>query len=250
MIRRNHAVFRQFSGQLEVEPSWAADVILVILLSPFVCAEPSFMRIKSIWLGVSLVLVCATAGCQTASRNGQRVSGFTNFGVVSDGFLYRGDAPQSEADVRYLAGKLGVRTIIDLRDAGGGDGDLKQEETWVEHVNASDPAHPIRWVNLPSDAFHPADELQHFRSFLARKDLPEAQGGLVGPFFVHCQYGRDRTGLWCACYRISQGGDATIAANEMRDFGQNFIVVPGLYNFVRREASARMNMASAIRAKS
>jgi protein tyrosine/serine phosphatase len=204
------------------------------------------MRNKSSWLPVMLVLVCAAAGCQTTSRNGQRVSGFTNFGVVSDGFLYRGDAPRSEADIRYLASKLGVRTIIDLREDGADDGDLKQERQWAEHVSATDPAHPIRWVNFPSDAFRPADEMKHFRDFLARKDLPEDQGGLVGPFFVHCQYGRDRTGLWCACYRISQGSDATLAANEMRDFGQNFVFVPGLYNYVRREAKAGVTAAPSV----
>jgi protein tyrosine/serine phosphatase len=88
--------------------------------------------------------------------------------------------------------------------------------------------------------------LQHFRSFLARKDLPEDQGGLVGPFFVHCQYGRDRTGLFCACYRISQGGDATLAANEMRDFGQNFVFVPGLYRFVRNQSQAGIGGLGAV----
>jgi protein tyrosine/serine phosphatase len=80
--------------------------------------------------------------------------------------------------------------------------------------------------------------LEHFRAFLAQKNLPEDQGGLAGPFFVHCQYGRDRTGLWVAAYRISQGGDPIIAANEMRDFGQNFIVLPGLYDFVKRQSKS------------
>src|SRR5437667_8558468 len=140
------------------------------------------MRMKSSCLGVILLIVATSAGCQTTSKNGQHLAGFTNFGVVSDGLLYRGDAPKSEADINYLATRLGVRTIIDLRDGGAGDADLAQERRWVEHLNASNPDHSIRWVNLPCDAFKPQTELAQFREFLKQKDLSEAEGGLPGPF--------------------------------------------------------------------
>ena len=198
------------------------------------------MRFKLTSLGLFFVLLCACAGCQTPSKHGQQFEGFTNFGVVSDGFLYRGDAPKSDADITYLATKYGIRTIIDLREGGAGDGNPKQEEEWVQSINAAGKVKRIHWVNLPCDAFNPKGELECVRDFLKRKDLPEDQGGLVGPFFIHCQYGRDRTGLFIAACRIAEGKDPTIAANEMRDYGQNFIVVPGLDGFVRRQTKGRL----------
>jgi protein tyrosine/serine phosphatase len=204
------------------------------------------MSLKATCLGLCFLFFCVCAGCQTPSKHGQQFEGFTNFGVVSDGFLYRGDAPKSDADITYLATKYGIRTIIDLRDGTGSDGNPKQEQEWVQRVNAGGKFKTIHWVNLPCDAFNPKAELECVRDFLKRKDLPEDQGGLVGPFFVHCQYGRDRTGLFIAACRIADGKDPTIAANEMRDYGQNFIVVPGLYNFVRRDAKAHVIRTDAI----
>jgi protein tyrosine/serine phosphatase len=175
-----------------------------------------------------LVLIILTAGCQTPSQSGLHVSQLSNFGVVDDGKLYRGDAPHSIQDIQYLLNTRHVHTIIDLRDGTGGDGSPQQEKAWVDQVNARSTGEKINWVNLPCDAFDRQSVLRQFRKFRDSHDLQ-------GPVFVHCQYGRDRTGLFVAAYQIEvMNYDPLIAANGMRDYGQNFLYVPGLYDFVRR----------------
>ena len=172
-----------------------------------------------------LLLLGLAVGCQTPSKSGMRVSQFTNFGIVEEGKLYRGDAPRSPQDIEYLVKTHHIRTIIDLRD---GDGNSAQEKAWVDQVN-SKMSDKVNWIHLPCDAFDRDSVLAQFRTFHDR------MGDLQGPVFVHCQYGRDRTGLFVAAYQISEmNGNAGAAANLMRDYGQNFLFVPGLYDYVRR----------------
>ena len=57
-----------------------------------------------------LLLLGLAVGCQTPSKSGMRVSQFTNFGIVEEGKLYRGDAPRSPQDIEYLVKTHHIRT--------------------------------------------------------------------------------------------------------------------------------------------
>lgn len=108
--------------------------------------------------------------------------GIKNFGQMDERF-YRGAQPW-KCDYKDLA-RLGVRTVIDLRD------DPKcSERTGVE-------ASGMRYVNIPmSDTEYPNS--MQVDAFL---DLINEQK--CGKFFVHCAGGRHRTGVIGAVYRFN-----------------------------------------------
>lgn len=113
----------------------------------------------------------------------QGPTGVGNFHRVDD-HVYRGAQPTPEG-YRSLA-KLGVKTVIDLRESGSRS---DAEKRLVEQTG-------MRYVNIPFSGFAaPRDE--QMARVLALVNDPA-----VGPVFVHCRRGADRTGTVVACYRI------------------------------------------------
>jgi protein tyrosine/serine phosphatase len=111
-------------------------------------------------------------------------SGVPNFHVVND-HVYRGAQP-SEDGLRNLA-KMGVKTVIDLREA---NGEMLAEKKIVEAAG-------MRFVNIPMRGMHrPADAD-------VAKALVLFEEKQAGPVFVHCHRCADRTGTVVACYRIA-----------------------------------------------
>jgi protein tyrosine phosphatase (PTP) superfamily phosphohydrolase (DUF442 family) len=108
-----------------------------------------------------------------------QVQGLPNLYQVSED-LYRGALPTTEG-LRGLK-KLGVRTVIDLRESDGDQATMAELGLTYEHI--------------PMTAFHVKDD--HVVQFLRLVNDPNR-----APFFVHCKRGADRTGLMCAVYRIA-----------------------------------------------
>src|SRR5260370_5304294 len=98
--------------------------------------------------------------------------------------VYRGAQPTDEG-FQYLA-KMGVKTVIDLREA---DERSQAEEGVVTAAG-------MKYVNVPMTGLTPPTEPQITRIL----GILEDDG--AGADFVHCQRGADRTGAVLAAYRI------------------------------------------------
>lgn len=109
--------------------------------------------------------------------------GLHNFHKVND-HIYRGAQP-SDGGFAELA-KLGIKTIIDLRESGG------RSETEKKLVEAAG----MHYVSFPL-AGYAAPPMEVVSKVLALFDDSAA-----GPVFVHCRRGADRTGTMLAVYRI------------------------------------------------
>jgi uncharacterized protein (TIGR01244 family) len=121
----------------------------------------------------------------TAAAFAQDPAGVPNFHKVNDK-VYRGAQP-NDTGFQNLA-KLGVKTVVDLRQPEGGRS--AAEKRVVEAAG-------MRYVNIPMLGMHkpnPAD---------VNKALALLNDKEAGPVFVHCRRGADRTGMVVACYRIS-----------------------------------------------
>jgi protein tyrosine/serine phosphatase len=128
-----------------------------------------------------------------------QVQGLPNLYKVSDN-LYRGALPTTEG-LQELK-KLGVRTVIDLRESDGNQAKMTELGLAYEHI--------------PMTAFHVKDD--HVVQFLRIAGDPGH-----APIFVHCQRGADRTGLMCAIYRIAfQSWTKEQAIAEMTQGGFRF----------------------------
>lgn len=109
--------------------------------------------------------------------------GISNFHKVDD-HLYRGAQPTAEG-WKTLAG-LGVRTILDLRSRGPLE--VNAEARAVE-------AQGMRYVNVPLSGMG-SPSISSMTKILALLNSSD-------PVFVHCHYGRDRTGTVVAVYRMT-----------------------------------------------
>lgn len=136
---------------------------------------------------------------------GSQGSNLPNFQKV-DEHVYRGAQPSDEG-FRDLA-KLGIKTVIDLRQIG-------EHSQAGEQKAVTDSG--MRYVSIPM------------------KGLSEPQSDLVaaveaifndpaqGPVFVHCKRGADRTGMVVAVYRIAHDGwDNKKALDEAKSLGMSF----------------------------
>jgi len=125
--------------------------------------------------------------------------GLANLHKVSDS-LYRGAQPTAEG-FRELR-KLGVKTVINLRSRHS-DKDLLGDTG-------------LGYVAIETKAYDVGDEA-------VVKFLEVVSDKSRAPFFVHCEYGSDRTGTMCAIYRIVVcGWSKDEAIEEMTEGGFGF----------------------------
>ncbi|HTQ55959.1 MAG TPA: sulfur transferase domain-containing protein [Bryobacteraceae bacterium] len=122
--------------------------------------------------------------------------GIRNFDQV-DAHVYRGGQPTDEG-FQYLA-KIGVKTVIDLREAGPR---AEAEERAVASAG-------MHYVNVPMTGLTPPTDAEIGRI------LGMLEDGTAGPVFVHCWRGADRTGAVIAAYHIDH--DQWDNARALRD---------------------------------
>jgi protein tyrosine phosphatase (PTP) superfamily phosphohydrolase (DUF442 family) len=145
---------------------------------------------------------------------GSSAHGIDNFDQV-DQHVYRGAQPKGEG-FQYLA-SLGVKTVIDLREA---DGRSNAEESAVTAAG-------MKYVNVPMTGLTPPSEAE------INKILGILEDGSTGAVFVHCKRGADRTGAVIASYRIDHDGwDNARALSEAMHHGMSFFQFPR-QNYIR-----------------
>lgn len=123
-----------------------------------------------------------------------------NFAEVADG-LYRGAQPDAAGFAALH--DLGVRTVMNFREK-------HSDRALAEKAGLSVVEIPLH-AFLESDP--PTDE--EVRTFFDTVLDPAKR-----PVFVHCAYGKDRTGTMCALYRIEvDGWTPQKAFEEMQRYG-------------------------------
>ena len=139
---------------------------------------------------------------------GSSVQGVHNFYQI-DSHVYRGAQP-SESGFQYLA-KLGVKTILDLREAGDR---ASQEEQMVTALG-------MKYINVPMTGLTPPSEEQISKILMLLEDAS------IGAVFVHCMRGADRTGAVIAAYRIDHDHWSNDKAlEEAKSDGMSFFQGP------------------------
>ncbi len=150
-----------------------------------------------------LFAACVVLGGGMASA--PVASGVPNFHQVND-HIYRGAQPPSTSFVNLA--RLGVKTILDLRDE---PGQIRDEKRDVEAAG-------MRFVSIPMHGLSAPTEQQIATALDVLNDASAA------PVFVHCRRGCDRTGTVIACYRISMEhwqNDKALA--EARSLGMSWV---------------------------
>ncbi len=169
-------------------------------------------------LSLSLALTILLAGIFSAG-SAQSIStadsiGIENFGKVNNHY-YRGSQPLAD-DLTELK-KLGIKTIIDLR------------QDSIKDAPDRTRAAGLQYINIPLTTKRPAtdEQTQYFLKLVNDQEN--------WPVFVHCKGGRHRTGEMTAIYRITQDGwTADQAYDEMKkyDFEDSFFYPRSLKKYV------------------
>jgi protein tyrosine/serine phosphatase len=154
-----------------------------------------------IWCTPILVMLSGVAAAQETAPP----AGIVNFHRVNES-LFRGAQPTDEG-FRSLA-KLGIKTVIDLRETG--DRSLAEKKT-VELLG-------MRYLHIPFPRLSAPSDAQVAQVLRIMGDQT------AGPVFVHCRRGADRTGTVLACYRISHDHwENAKALEEARTLGMSWI---------------------------
>jgi protein tyrosine/serine phosphatase len=123
--------------------------------------------------------------------------------------ILRGAQPVSAADYDELT-EHGVRTLLDLR----------QEKDVIARERDEAIRRGWEFVSIPMSPFTSPSDAQVIEALRTITD-PRLQ-----PVFVHCQHGKDRTGLVIGLYReLDQGWTQERAYTEMREIGFNPILL-------------------------
>jgi tyrosine-protein phosphatase SIW14 len=143
------------------------------------------------------------------------IQGIGNFHKVNDQ-IYRGAQPSLDG-IHGLA-KLGVHTVIDLRETGERS---NLEKKTVESLGMRYVSIPFKGLSAPT-----ADQVS--------KVLALFNDNNAGPVFVHCRRGADRTGTVVAVYRIMHDGwQNRKALEEAKSMGMSRIEV-AMQNYILR----------------
>jgi tyrosine-protein phosphatase SIW14 len=172
-----------------------------------------FRRYAVFFAGIALMSAVAVLTGRAQSLNAPAVS-LENFGKVNEHY-YRGAQPSA---VQFTELKrLGVKTIIDLRQDR-----ISDASEWAQNAG-------LQYINIPLTTKRAATEEQT-NYFLKLVSDPENW-----PIYVHCKGGRHRTGEMTAVYRMnSQGWTADQAYEEMKkyDFEDSFFYPRSLKKYV------------------
>jgi protein tyrosine/serine phosphatase len=134
-----------------------------------------------------------------------------NFHVVVPNVL-RGSQP-SEAALKLLKRYCGVKTVLSFRNEKGHN---KKEEEYVKKLG-------MKFINIPMDATKEQSIATIEKAIAIINDKANQ------PIFVHCQAGKDRTGIIFAAYRIKYNNwSMEDALMEMLVYGYDRVIFPNL----------------------
>ncbi|MCA9245273.1 MAG: tyrosine-protein phosphatase, partial [Phycisphaerales bacterium] len=137
--------------------------------------------------------------------------GLAHFAPVAPGALYRCGQPTPD-QLDGLISEHGLKTVIALR----GSRDEADPDAWERDERAVCERHGVRFLTLPCNHRNPptADQVRHFLEVVGD---PAAR-----PALVHCRIGQQRTGMFCALYRVHiEGVPVDQAVREMDELGFN-----------------------------
>lgn len=135
--------------------------------------------------------------------------GLRNLRTVEEGVLYRCGQPTPE-QISELIDRYRLKTVVALR----GSRDENDPDAWERAERQVCRSRDVDFVTLPSNHKNPPTREQVDR-FLAIMRDPQRT-----PALIHCRIGRQRTGLFCALFRVYvQGCDPDAALTEMDAFG-------------------------------
>lgn len=135
--------------------------------------------------------------------------GLRHFGVVEEGVLYRCGQPTPN-DLRQLIARHNLKTVIALR----GSRDAGDPDDWEREERAVCEQAGVTFVTIPCNHKNPPTREQ-IENFLAIT-REEARR----PALVHCRIGQQRTGLFCALFRVHvQDMSPEAALQEMDRLG-------------------------------
>ncbi|HJT86831.1 MAG TPA: tyrosine-protein phosphatase [Bryobacteraceae bacterium] len=174
-------------------------------------------------LCTGLALLCARAACLVAS-----IPGVPHAARV-DSNIYRGGQPSTRG-FRNLA-KAGIKTVLDLRASASR---ASKERDEVQSAG-------MRYVQVPLHDDAPPSQAN------VRKALSVLNDSSRWPVFVHCDGGKDRTGMIIACYRISHDGwSHAQALGEAKDCASRDLK-PAMRKYVMRFHPQRLAAAETAR---
>lgn len=130
-----------------------------------------------------------------------KVEDLPNMFKMND-YVYRGGRP-TLAGMQQLK-KMGVTTILNVEN--------DAEAIAIDKKIAATVG--LRWVSVPFDTFKKPKD--------AKVDyvLKMLQDRSLGPIYLHCKHGRDRTGMLMGLYRVEvDGWFPKTAYKEMKDRG-------------------------------
>jgi protein tyrosine/serine phosphatase len=154
---------------------------------------------------------------QVLVTHGQSITptaGIENFGKVNDNY-YRGSQPVVNQFAELK--KLGIKTVIDLREDSLKDSGNMARAAGLQYIN----------IPLTTKRASTREQTEYF--------LRLVNDQTNWPVFVHCKGGRHRTGEMTAIYRITRDGwNAEQAYDEMKkyDFEDSFFYPRSLKRYV------------------
>lgn len=164
-------------------------------------ARNCFSKLIGIVISLAFCSVMVAAQCEPYPQNEPHYSELPNFHQVNE-HLYRGAQPHSDG-FQKLAHEFHVKTVVDLRSA---DEHARDEEILVRAEGMNYFNVPMRGRGKPTD--------EQVESALRYINDPQNW-----PVFVHCHYGKDRTGTIIAIYRITYNNwTATCAISEAKHY--------------------------------
>lgn len=137
--------------------------------------------------------------------------GLRHYGTVQEGVLCRSGQPTPE-QLTELIQRHSLKTVVALRGSRNPD----DPDSWEQAERQACGEHGVDFVTLPSNHKNPptAEQVEQFLELMR----DEARH----PVLIHCRIGQQRTGMYCALFRVHlQGVDPEEALREMDDLGFN-----------------------------
>jgi protein tyrosine/serine phosphatase len=137
--------------------------------------------------------------------------GMRHYAAVEEGVLYRCGQPTPE-QLRELIDRHQLKTVVALR----GSRHPHDPDAWEQIEREVCEQRNVDFVALPCNHKNPptAEQVKRFLDLMRDSSRH--------PALIHCRVGQQRTGMFCALYRVHiQGVDPQQALREMDALGFN-----------------------------